>query len=69
MAKGDNMENVAEVVPFLWKLIEKNKKCSVNVTTKEDDIIVSILNGRRWRRFKSKTTDCLIANISSAYQL
>ncbi|CAB4127164.1 hypothetical protein UFOVP260_17 [uncultured Caudovirales phage] len=69
MEKGDNMENVAAMMPLLWQLIENNKKCSINVITKENDIIVSIWSGRRWKRFKNKTTDALISNIQQAYQV
>jgi len=69
MEKGDNMENVAEVVPFLWRLVEKNKKCSINVTTKENDIIVSIWSGRRWKRFKDNNVTNLISRLGFAYGL
>jgi hypothetical protein len=62
------MEYVTEVMPYLWRLIENNKKCSVNVTTKENEIIVSIWSGKRWKRFKNKTTDALIANLQQVYQ-
>lgn len=69
METGDNMENVAKIMPLLWEVIGLNKGCSVNVTTKENEIIVSILNGRRWKRFKNNDALILMSDIRQSFSL
>lgn len=61
------MENVAKVMPILWGIIDRNKKCSINVTSKDNEISVSILSGRKWKRFKNKNTSMLINEIGDHY--
>ncbi|HEX4045430.1 MAG TPA: hypothetical protein VHZ76_07190 [Gammaproteobacteria bacterium] len=47
----------------------RNKKFSINITNKEEEIIVSILKGKRWKRFKNEDTGRLIADINQSFQL
>ncbi len=63
------MEHFTKIVPFLWEILGRNKKGAVNVTTKENEIIVSIWSGRRWKRFKNINPDLLITDIRQSYQL
>lgn len=63
------MENIAEVIRLLWEIIGSNKICSVNVTSKENEIIVSILSGRRWKRFKNQDPSMLMADIKQSFHL
>jgi hypothetical protein len=67
MEKGDNMEHIAAVMPLLWEIISRNKKCSINVTSKENEIIVSIWSGRRWKRFKGIDACGLASDIRQSY--
>ena len=53
------MEDYTEIISILWDILSKNKKSAVNVITKENEIIVSILSGRRWKRFKNSNADIL----------
>lgn len=59
------MEYVAKIMPAVWDVLGRNKKCSINVTTKENEIIVSIWSGRRWKRYKDNNPDKLIAVLSA----
>ena len=46
------MEHVTKIMPILWSFIEKNKKCSVGISTIEDKIIITLLWGKiRWKKF------------------
>lgn len=54
-------------MPILWGIIDRNKKCSINVTSKDNEISVSILSGRKWKRFKNKNTSMLINEIGDHY--
>lgn len=62
------MEYVTKIVPLLWEIVGKNKKSAVNVTTKENEITISILTGRKWKRFKNINFDILLTDIRTAYQ-
>lgn len=61
------MENVAKIVPLLWEIVGRNKKCAVNVTSKENEIIVSIWSGRRWKRFKGIDAFDIASDIRQSY--
>lgn len=59
------MEHVAKIVPMLWDLFGKNKKCKMNVTTKENEIIISIWSGRRWKRYSGNDLTQVITGLRS----
>lgn len=64
-----DMEQIKLVLPFLWELIGRHRKSKVNVTTKENEIIVSIWSGLRWKRFKNTNPEELIKNIRLAFSI
>jgi hypothetical protein len=45
------MDFVNKLMPILWNIIEKNKNCSVNVTTIDNQLTVNILLGKRKKIF------------------
>lgn len=45
------MDLIKSIMPVLWQIIEKNKKCAINVSTYEDKLTISILFGKRKKRF------------------
>lgn len=49
--QGDNMDYVTEIMPFLRGLVRRKKRYAINIIRQGDDTIVSILRGRRCRRF------------------
>jgi hypothetical protein len=59
------MEHVTKIMPALWNVLGRNKKCSINVTTKENEILISILSGKKWKRFKDHNPDNLIALLNA----
>lgn len=61
------MEQVAKILPFLWQILGKQKKSKINVTTRENEIIVSILTGRKVKRFKNNNLDILIRDLRFAF--
>lgn len=63
------MEQFTQIRPILCEILGRNKKCSINVTNKEDHIIVSILSGRRWKRFNSNDTIDLISDLKQSFSL
>lgn len=63
------MDQVTKIVPMLWAMAKNHKYFAVNVISKENEIIVSILTGKRWKRFKNKNTDLLIDEIRQSHVL
>ena len=41
------MDLITKITAALWTIIEKNKNCSVNVTTIDNKLTVNILRGKR----------------------
>lgn len=52
-------------MPVIWKIVEKKKKCAVNVTTIEDELIVSILLGRRRKVFSHPNDNILLEQLEN----
>lgn len=50
-------------MPVLWQIIDKKKKCAVNVSTIDDKLTVSILFGRRTKRFTHTDSNILLAEL------
>jgi len=70
MAKGDNMEHVAKIMPVLWAFIEKHKKCSVGITTIGNKVIVTLMWGKvRWKRFAHRDAVLLTQQIQDFLQV
>lgn len=62
------MDDVTKLVPLLWDMAQdrSRKKFTVNVHSKGEEIIVSILSGKRWKRFKNKSTTALMTEIKES---
>lgn len=65
------MDDVTKLIPMLWDMSQNRskKRFAVNVHSKEDEIIVSILSGKRWKRFKNKSTTALMHEIKESHVL
>lgn len=63
------MEHVTKIVPFLWELVGRNKRYSANVTTKENEITVNILRGKRSKFFRNPDAGSLMADIRKSFRL
>lgn len=61
------MDDVAQIIPILWDIAKNRKQFAVNIMSKEKEIIVSILSGNRWKRFKNKNAKELIHDIKESY--
>lgn len=70
MDKGDNMENVAKIMPVLWSFIEKHKRCSVGISSIEDKVIITLLWGKiRWKKFAGRDMVLLQKQVSDYLQV
>lgn len=63
------MDEIASLVPRLWDMAKNHTIFSVNLTSKEDEITISILKGKRWRRFKNKDANKLLEDIEQSLLL
>jgi hypothetical protein len=63
------MDQVTKIVPMLWDMAKNRQRFAANVVSKENEIIISILTGKRWRRFKNKNTDLLMDEIRQSHVL
>lgn len=61
------MNNLSELLPCLWKLIEK-KKCAINVSTKDNEVVVNIINRFKTHCFRDVDSDILISKLEAYLQ-
>lgn len=61
------MDCFNKILPILSQIVGKKKKRVVNVTSKENEIIVSIWGGLRWKKFKDISEDRLANRLRQAY--
>lgn len=54
------MDLIKIIMPTLWQILDKNKKCSINISTIDNKLTVSILFGRRKKRFVADSDKALI---------
>jgi len=49
------MDYTKRIIPILWKFLDKKRNCSlsVNIATIDDELVVSIIDGKKIRRFKN----------------
>ena len=59
------MDFLNKIMPVIWQIVEKKKKCAVNVTTIEDKLIVSILLGRRRKVFSHPNDNVLLEQLEN----
>jgi hypothetical protein len=49
------MEHVTKIMPLLWSLIEKHKKCSVGIATIDGKLQITLLWGKfRFKKFADR---------------
>jgi hypothetical protein len=63
------MDEIASLIPKLWAMAKDHTKFNVNLISKDDEITISILKGKRWKRFKNKDTDKLLEDIEQSLLL
>lgn len=54
------MDFLSKIMPILWQIVEKKKQCAVNVSTIEDKLTVTILFGRKKKRFSHSDESMLL---------
>lgn len=54
------MDLIRKLLPTLWQILDKNKKCAINVATIDGKLTVSILFGKRKKVFSHHHDDILI---------
>jgi hypothetical protein len=59
------MDMFRRILPMLWQIVEKNKNCTVNITTFEDKLTVRILRGRRAKSFSHSDENILISELQA----
>ena len=57
------MEFINKIMPVIWQIVEKKKKCSVNVSTIDNKLTVNILFGRRKKIFSHPCGDVLLSQL------
>lgn len=60
---GTNMDNVKKLLPTIGKILDK-KKYAINISTIDNEVIFSVIDKKRVRRFKHTDSVTLIANIN-----
>lgn len=61
------MDSITEILPILWKLVEK-KKCAINVSKIDNEVVVNILGRFRKRCIKAADSVALISKINAYLQ-
>ena len=69
MEGGNKMEHITKITSLLSEIIKRNKKSIANITTKDDEIIINIRSGWRWKQFKNCDTNSLISEIKLHFQV
>lgn len=62
------MDYTQSIMPILWKFLDKRRRpcfISMNVYTNDNELIISIINSRKIKRFRSRDNQTLIQKLSS----
>lgn len=54
------MEFMSGIVPVLWKILDKHRNCSINVSTIDEKLTVNILQGRRKKTFAHHDSEVIL---------
>lgn len=57
------MDLIKLIMPTLWQILDKNKKCSINVSTIDNKLTVNILFGKRRKRFVEEHNQPLLSQL------
>lgn len=60
------MDYTKTIIPILWRFLDKprNFSMSINIVTINGELIISVINGNRIRRFKNIGTRSVEENLS-----
>ena len=61
------MNNLSELLPCLWKLIEK-KKCAINISKINNEIVVNVIKRFKTLSFKDADSGVLISKLDAYLQ-
>lgn len=61
------MDDISEILPVLWELIEK-KKCAINVSRIDNEFVVNIIRRFRRRVIKAADSVSLIPKLNAYMQ-
>ena len=62
------MDYTQSILPILWKFLDKCRRpcfISMNIYKNENEWVISIINGRKIRRFKSTENNNFMEKLSS----
>ena len=57
------MDLFNKIMKVLWSILEKNKKCSINIATIDNILTINILKGKRKRTFAAKDGQIVLLNL------
>jgi hypothetical protein len=57
------MDYIKVIMPVIWQIIEKKKRCAVNISTVNDKLTVNILFGRRRKIFSHSDNNVLLSQL------
>ena len=61
------IDSTKSIMAILWKFLDKNKNgyVSANVSKMNDEVVISIIDRKKIKRFKSTNTELLLKNLGS----
>lgn len=62
------MEFIAGLKPLLWQILEKKKEYAINVSSLDNELTISILFGKKLKRFKNKNNNILLSEIKQYFK-
>ena len=63
------MEKTSRMMQFIWEFIAHKAKWSANVTLKENELTVTLMNGKQGKQFRCIDENILKTEISQFMQL
>lgn len=58
------MDLITKLLPTLWRILDKNNKCAINVAVLDGKLTVSILFGKRKKVFSHPNGDVLLSQLN-----
>ena len=63
------MNKTSRMMQFIWEFIAQRAKWSANVTLKENELTVTLINGKRGKQFRCIDENIIKSEISQFLQL
>jgi len=57
------MDLLHKVIELAWSILDKNKKCAINIATIDNKLTVSILKGRRRKTYCDEDTNKVLVQM------